>query len=534
MALRRVETALSLNLDALGVLRIRIEGLTFMRYTAHYLFSAIVLSIYGGQVCPFIAGLDTKVWIITVIIALSAAYLARLGAIRAYVESAPIERMVNRQFQLDFTLIMTAAVGIAAYNYFYNFFPVGSGLKVILCLAALGFFMSVDTALERERKLYHRLESLGSRIVPTGRFLTLTGKFSLIASLTIIFITAIIALVIARDIVWLSKLDPKLLDQARLSIAVELAFIAIVSLLEALNLILSFSKNLWLFFDAENSTLNAVITGDLSRRVTVSADNEFGVMGHYTNKMIDKLKNYTDEISKTRDVTIFTLASLAETRDNSTGAHLIRTQKYAQALAIEARANPKYRGELTDGAIELLYKSAPLHDIGKVGIPDSILLKPGPLDDKEFEIMKQHTTLGKRALEWAERKLGFNSFLNYATQIAHSHHERWDGAGYPEGLAGERIPLPARLMAIADVYDALISKRVYKDEISHRDAVNIILDGRGTHFDPDIVDAFLRAQDKFHLIATQFADGDTDFDETETIAIEQDRIELTLPLERSE
>jgi len=159
--------------------------------------------------------------------------------------------------------------------------------------------------------------------------------------------------------------------------------------------------------------------------------------------------------------------------------------------------------------IDRLFKAAPLHDIGKVGIPDRILLKPGRLDAGEFEIMKTHTTLGRDAIENALRRAGVRvPLLETAKEIAFSHQEKWDGSGYPEGLAGETIPLPARLMAVADVYDALISRRVYKQAMPHAQAVKIIAEGRGTHFDPDIADAFAALQDEFQTIAVRFADQD--------------------------
>ena len=159
----------------------------------------------------------------------------------------------------------------------------------------------------------------------------------------------------------------------------------------------------------------------------------------------------------------------------------------------------------------MLFKSAPLHDIGKIGIPDAILLKPGRLTPDEFEVMKTHTTLGRDAIVSAERLLDSPSnFLRLAREIAHYHQEKWDGSGYPEGLSGEAIPLSARLMAIADVYDALISRRVYKPPMPHADAVTIIRDGRGRHFDPDMVDAFLRIQEDFRAIADRYADSEAD------------------------
>ena len=205
------------------------------------------------------------------------------------------------------------------------------------------------------------------------------------------------------------------------------------------------------------------------------------------------------------------MATLAETRDLDTGNHIRRTQHYVKALAEKLRTHPRFASVLTDNYIQMLFKSAPLHDIGKVGIPDRILLKPGRLTPEEFEIMKTHTTLGPDAIEHAEIQLGMPvEFLSTAKEIALSHQEKWDGSGYPQGLAGEAIPLSARLMAVADVYDALISRRVYKNSVPHEQAVAIIQEGRGVHFDPDITDAFVELQESFRAIAARFADSDDD------------------------
>ena len=220
----------------------------------------------------------------------------------------------------------------------------------------------------------------------------------------------------------------------------------------------------------------------------------------------------TAEVMAIQDVTIMAMASLAETRDSDTGNHIRRTQHYVKVLAQHLRKHPRFASVLDDDRyIALLFKSAPLHDIGKVGIPDRILLKPGKLTFEEFEIMKTHTTLGRDAIQAAEEHLGMKvEFLNLAKEIAYGHQEKWDGSGYPQGAAGEAIPVGARLMAVADVYDALISRRVYKEGMPHEKAAAIIVQGRGQHFDPDIVDAFVAVQDQFQAIAQRFADSDAD------------------------
>jgi putative two-component system response regulator len=216
----------------------------------------------------------------------------------------------------------------------------------------------------------------------------------------------------------------------------------------------------------------------------------------------------THEIESGQDVTILAMTSLAETRDSDTGNHIRRTQHYVKALAEELRDHPKFSWFLTDTNINLLFKSAPLHDIGKVGIPDSILLKPGKLSPEEFEIMKTHTTLGYEAIVHAENSLGAKvEFLTCAKSIILSHQEKWNGSGYPQGLSGEDIPIAARLMAVADVYDALICRRVYKEPIPHLDAVGIMTKESGIHFDADIIKAFIAIQDEFLEISKKFSDS---------------------------
>ncbi len=220
-----------------------------------------------------------------------------------------------------------------------------------------------------------------------------------------------------------------------------------------------------------------------------------------------KVAERTYELAQVRDATILAMASLAETRDNETGNHIRRTQNFIRSLAVALKGYPRFAAQLDDETIDLLYKSAPLHDIGKVGIPDSILLKPGPLTADEFEVMKRHTLIGRDAILAAESKLdSANSFLALARDIAVSHHEKWDGSGYPQGLSGEAIPLSARLMAIADVYDALISKRAYKPAFTHEKSMSIIAEGKGRHFDPDATDAFLSIAKEVHHFANAFSD----------------------------
>ncbi len=221
------------------------------------------------------------------------------------------------------------------------------------------------------------------------------------------------------------------------------------------------------------------------------------------------------ELLLTQDITIESMANLAEYRDPETGGHIKRTRRYVRLLAAHIKQLDKYKGFLNDANIDMLYKSAPLHDIGKVGIPDHILLKQGRLTEEEFEVMKTHTTIGRDVIESSVSKLGKKSFLTIAAEMAYSHQEKWDGSGYPQGLKGDGIPISGRLMALADVYDALISKRVYKPPFSHAKSVDIIKKARGTLFDPDMVDAFLEIHEEFRNIARKFADSKEERDALE-------------------
>jgi putative two-component system response regulator len=210
-----------------------------------------------------------------------------------------------------------------------------------------------------------------------------------------------------------------------------------------------------------------------------------------------------------QDVTIRVLARLAETRDNETGNHILRTQRYVETLARCARQHPRFAPELDEHSISLMAKSAPLHDIGKVGIPDHVLLKPGPLDADEWAVMKTHAALGADAIARAEADADAPQavkFLIFAKQVARHHHERWDGSGYPGGLAGDAIPLAARLMALADVFDAMISRRVYKPPIPMLEVRAAMAEQRGRHFDPDLLDAFLGDFETFCDIARALPD----------------------------
>jgi len=230
-----------------------------------------------------------------------------------------------------------------------------------------------------------------------------------------------------------------------------------------------------------------------------------------TNKQEVTINRFTCHESKKLielyEISIMTMASLVEYRDSETGFHIQRTKLYVQELCNYLRKNDAPRSILSPAISDMIILATPLHDIGKIAIPDSILNKPGRLTTEEYTIMKTHTTLGQEAIMKAERlNHSSNTFFHYAAEIAYSHHEKWDGSGYPLNLKDREIPLSARIVAIADVYDALISKRIYKPSLSHEIAVNIIAKEAGKHFDPDLVRAFLDIHTTFQYISNQYKD----------------------------
>lgn len=485
-----------------------------IRSITHYAAAVLAMVLYGGQVCPLVETLDLGTWMTVLALVFSLVFLVRSLTTDNILARMDLKHQAMGQFAVDMAWLTCAGIVIAAVNRILFGFPgVESGLKMILGAAILGFFMAADLSLARERRLARELEARNQDVAVDPHYFPMTLKFGIVAAIAAVSVAAIILLVVLKDLGWMMEIDSIDPEAARLSVIKEILFVTLVFLAHIFNLIFSYTKNLNLAVNRENTALIRVTQGHLNTRITVSSYDEFGVMAQYTNEMIDMLRKNTREIRQTRDATVVALAGLAETRDNETGNHILRTQNYVRALAVHLRDHPGFRDRLDNDTIDVFYKSAPLHDIGKVGIPDRILLKPGKLTPEEFSIMKQHTVLGSEALEKAADNLGSNNFLRVAQEIARAHHERWDGTGYPKGLSGEDIPLSARLMAIADVYDALISKRVYKDAFSHDKAKAILMEGRGTHFDPEILDAFLAIEDEFIAIAARYSESaDTETD----------------------
>lgn len=255
-------------------------------------------------------------------------------------------------------------------------------------------------------------------------------------------------------------------------------------------------------YDAQNELLTKLILDQSSvakrlEKLNLELSQSEEKLERYNQHLEQLVEEKVREISASQMATIFALIKLAESRDDDTGSHIERTASFCKLLANKARLFTKYSSEINDVFLETIYKASPLHDIGKVGIPDSILLKPGKLTDDEFLVMKSHVNIGFDTLAEVGSKYDKNDFLMMGMEIALYHHEKWDGSGYNKGLRGEEIPLSARIMAIADVYDALRSRRVYKEPFSHEKSVEIIIDSKGSHFDPLLVDVFIQSQDEF-------------------------------------
>ncbi len=253
--------------------------------------------------------------------------------------------------------------------------------------------------------------------------------------------------------------------------------------------------------------LNARIQSSLRSKVLQDQVIEYQEQLEEANEHLEqRIRDRTAQVARTQQVAVFSLAKLAESRDTETGAHLDRMRSYARELAVEIGNLEKYRDTLPEDFADQVFQSSPLHDIGKVGIPDAILLKPGKLSQQEFAIMKTHAQIGGDTLRAADIEAGQESFLAMGRDIAYHHHERWDGKGYPLGQVAVEIPLAARIVAVSDVYDALSSKRPYKEAFPHEKSRAIILEGRGTAFDPDVVDAFLAREEALLAIREQFQD----------------------------
>jgi putative two-component system response regulator len=263
----------------------------------------------------------------------------------------------------------------------------------------------------------------------------------------------------------------------------------------------------YLFKPFDPMLLKARISACLEKkRLRDQKDDYLKQIGDYNLKLEERVRKQVQQITIAQQATIFALAKLAASRNLETGEHLQRICEYSKVICEKLRLLPKYTSVIDEDFIRNIYAASPLHDIGKVGIPDKILLKVDKLTKEEFTIMKTHTIIGGKTLREVDQQNPGNDFVHLGIEIAESHHEWWDGNGYPHGLAGDNIPLAGRIIALGDVYDAHISKRVYKDAFSHSESREIILSGSGKNFDPDIVDTFISSENEFIAISKRYVD----------------------------
>jgi len=477
-----------------------------LRATVHYLLVIVVMGGYGLGVCPMMNSLPIFEWLLHLGVLVVIIRGVRFVASRQIFHRLAPDYQVMGQFFIDVLLLGASGYGMSVQNRIWYGTGFRSSIELIVGFLVLGFFIGTDLALIHNRQL---AQKVGQGLFTTEHFVSAPKKLVVVTVASLLSVMVVLFFVFSNELEWLIELGTYGMMEAERSVLVNLGFIITVLMAYTANIIVTYAKNVHLFLEEETRALAEVAGGNLDSRVPVMFNNELGVIASYTNRMIEGLKDQNIMVERLRDVIINSMASLAETRDNETGSHIRRTQHYVKLLAQTLADVPQYRDVLNPSVIDLLYKTAPLHDIGKVGVPDAILLKPGRLTEEEFAVMKRHTLSGEEAIRRAEFKMGPGadiSFLQCAREIAGGHHEKWDGSGYPRGLAGRVIPLSARLMALADVYDALRSKRVYKDACSHEEARGILMEGRGTHFDPDVVDAFVVCEKRFVDISNCFED----------------------------
>ncbi len=327
-----------------------------LRPVAHYLTTLLLIGVYGVQVCPFIDSLTPLQLATPLVIIVGLQFLFRALTAPGLISATAYKNQVKRTFQVELGLFILSGLLLTASNSIFYDFPIASGLKMILGFTTLGFFAATDLALHHERKLARLLQDKGITLTPDSSYFPLVGKFALFSACSTLFMIGIFFLLINKDLDWLMQLQQGFTtSQAQHAILTEFAFVGLVLLGYMLNTIYSYSRNLNYFFSNENRVLAAATNGNLNASITISSNDEFGEMAHHTNTMIEKLCLRTMELQMTQDVTMLGMASLAETRDNETGAHIMRTQRYVRALAITLKDHPSFSAYLDDETIDLLY-----------------------------------------------------------------------------------------------------------------------------------------------------------------------------------
>ncbi len=391
-----------------------------------------------------------------------------------------------------------AVIGIV--NTVFHGFPAASGLKAMLGFVTIGVFAGVDQAFVQTRI---RFEQGGMPSFPTKPRSPFAVRLGLSFGLVTALVIGIISLLLLRGIEDGRIRDP----QSFRRLAIEFAFVFAVILCYVANAARGAEKLLAKAVSEQVQTLGEARDGRAQRRAVIGTQDEIGFVSAEINHLLDELDRAHETTTRTNDAIMKALIGLAGARDNETGDHLQRTQRYVGILCSQLAGHPEYAATLTPSAIADIVSAAPLHDIGKVAVPDAILRKPGRLTSDEYEVMKTHVSHGLAVINKVIADVGVTPYLAAARDVIAGHHEHWNGAGYPFGLKGAEIPLAGRVMALADVYDALRSERIYKAAMTHEEARQTLIDGAGTQFDPLVVAAFLVVEPQFDRIATSFTDS---------------------------
>jgi response regulator RpfG family c-di-GMP phosphodiesterase len=476
-----------------------LKGAGAARSAVHHVLSSIVISIYGYHVCNFINGLEVPVWAATLVPVLLGQWFLR-NMIAARISTYSLTKRPRLAFWGELSSFIAGGAVIGAINTVFHGFPVASGLMAMMGFVTIGLFAGVDQAFVQTRI---RFEEGGMPSFPAKPRSPLAIRLGLSFGLVLILVIGVISLLILRGLENGTVQDA----QGFRRLVIEFTFVFAVILCYVANTAWGAEKLLAMAISEQVQTLGEAREGSAHRRAVIGTQDEIGFVSAEINHLLDELDRAHETTTRTNDAIMKALIGLAGARDNETGDHLQRTQRYVGILCSRLAQHPEHAATLTPSAIADIVSAAPLHDIGKVAVPDAILRKPGRLTREEYEVMKTHVSHGLVVINKVIADVGVTPYLAAARDVIAGHHEHWNGAGYPFGLKGEDIPLAGRVMALADVYDALRSERIYKAAMTHEEARQILIDGAGTQFDPLVVSAFLVVEPQFARIAASFADG---------------------------
>lgn len=468
------------------------------RSAGHHLLFSIFVTIYGYSVCNFINGLAVSIWAATLLPVLAGQWVLR-GLITGRISQLPVDMRPRAAFVGELGVFVLGGAVVGVVNTLLHGFPAGSGLKAMLGFLTIGIFAGVDQAFVQTRIRFETGGIPSFAAKPRSPFAVRLGlSFGIVTALVI----GVIALLVLRGMEDGTVRSP----QGFQRLAIEFAFVFAVILCYVANAAHGAEKLLAKAVSEQVQTLGQARDGRSRRRALIGTQDEIGFVSAEINHLLDELDRAQDRTTRTNDALMKALIGLAGARDTETGDHLQRTQRYVRILCCQLASDPDHARVLTPAAIADIVGAAPLHDIGKVAVPDAILRKPGRLTADEYEVMKTHVGHGVAVIDKVISDVGATPYLAAARDVIAGHHEHWNGAGYPHGLKGSDIPLAGRVMALADVYDALRSERVYKPALSHAEARQILIDGAGTQFDPVVVAAFLVVEPQFERISAGFAD----------------------------